>query len=111
MGLVQSQKEKGKKAESGEKTGFKSEVILIASLLSRRNLISYTDFYAQRRDCLFSTESETNDNPTGDFPGAGGRAAVELLLHASQALLLQPRSRERGWCGGGRRWGPGKAQG
>lgn len=49
MGFVQSQKEKEKKAESGEKTVFKSEVILKASLLSRRNLILYTDFYAQRR--------------------------------------------------------------
>lgn len=83
MGFVQSQEEKEKKAESGEKTGFKSEVILIASLLSCRNLILYTDFYAQRRYCLFSTESERNYNsqwslPRGRREGCRGIAASRL---------------------------------
>lgn len=105
MGFVQSQKEKEKKAESGEKTGFKSEVILIASLLSRRNLILYTDFYAQRRYCLFSTESETNDNSQGQEGGLPWNCCCK----PARLYFCSPGA-ERGDGVGGRRWGPGQAE-
>lgn len=111
MGFVQSQKEKEKRQSRGKKQ-FSKVKSFLKHLYCRAETSSYTLTSMLKGDsAYFPLNQRQMTIPTGAFPGAGGRAAVELLLHASQALLLQPRSRERGWCGGGRRWGPGQAEG